>query len=395
MKILISVLLMGFVHVHAKSPRGKDHAKGLTTKPISIPRSKAVAGASICPCPQAKPLKGEEAKKSLSNFTETRAYNSFDLATEVSAAQAEKSFSELPHASGRGVVALNTQAELDACLEEGDVLVYFRTSNDVLSASNLRDHIQEGASHAAIVMKDKDGKFFHIDSPQDYGGGAYNFSGPFHILKLRKNRLYGDKNSEQVLARVKELALKMQEAVNYDDSLTTDVWVEGKRLAGAGAKAPEIMKRGCEAVCRKIEGGSCPPMYCSELVYTLYALSGVESLEAESLTAFVKRLEGDVFKGLPESEKALMREHFINTLFNDPNLRAVVPEGQRNTTRTLVETLLNPNTPALIRNTVDSARGPIYFPHSFVRETRKKDGAFCYAGSYLGGAYMPAANVER
>jgi WD40 repeat protein len=73
--------------------------------------------------------------------------------------------------------------------------VYFRTSNDVPSANNLQGHIQEGTTHAAVVMKDKGGKFYHLDSPQGYGG-PYKFSGPFYVLKLRKNKLYGEKKPE-------------------------------------------------------------------------------------------------------------------------------------------------------------------------------------------------------
>ncbi len=386
MKTLLILLLATVAQTQAEQRAKTDHAKGKPAKLITTRSEQAVTGAGICPCPESKPLKAEDAQKSLSYFKENKPYNSFDLSKDMSSAQATSHFSELPGQKGRGIVALNTPSELNACLEEGDVLVYFRTSNDVPSANNLQGHIQEGTSHAAVVMKDKDGKFYHIDSPQGYGG-PYSFSGPFHVMKLRKNKLYGDKKPEEVLKRVKELALKMQGTVQYDSSLTTDVYVEGKKLAGAKAKLPEIMKRGCEAVCSKIEGGKCPPMYCSELVYTLYALAGVEDLEAEGLSALVKRLEEDVFKGLPEGEKGLMRQRFVDTMFNDQALRAVMPEAQRNSARTLVETLMNPNTPQFVRDTVDATRGPIFFPHSFIREARKDEGAFCYAGSYLGGAF--------
>ncbi len=381
MKTLLTLLLA----ITAQAEPPAKHAKEKPTKLISTRHQEAVPGSGICPCPESKPLKPEDAKKSLSYFQENKPYNSFDLSKDISSAQATKHFSELPGQKGRGIVALNTPAELNACLEEGDVLVYFRTSNDVPSANNLQGHIQEGTTHAAIVMKDKEGKFYHLDSPPGYGG-QYNFSGPFHVVKLRKNQLYGDKKPEAVLNRVKELAQKMQ-GVSYDSSLTTDVYVEGKKLAGAKSKLPEIMRKGCEAVCSKVEGGQCPPMYCSELVYTLYALAGVEGLEAEGLSALVKRLEEDVFKGLPEGEKGLMRQRFVDTMFNDRALRAVMPEAQRTSARTLVETLMNPQTPQFVRDAVDAARGPIFFPHSFIREARKDDGAFCYAGSYLGGAF--------
>ncbi len=344
------------------------------------------SGTGICACPESKPLKTEVAEKQLKYFQETKPYNSFDLEKELGAEQATKHFTELPSAKGRGVVSLNTPEELNACLGEGDVLVYFRTSNNVPSANNLQGHIQEGTSHAAIVMKDKDGKFFHIDSPQGYGG-PYNFSGPFHILKLRGNKTYDGKKKEEVLKEVKALALKMKDKVSYDSTLTTDIEVQGKKRSKSGDSALEITKKGCELVCSQIEGGKCPPMYCSELVYTLYAIAGVHSLEAESLSAMVKRLEEDVLKGLPEGEKALMRERFVNTMFNDPALRAVMGEAQRNATRSLVETLLSPNTPEMVRRMAESTRSPIFFPHSFVREVRKENGAFCYAGSYLGNAF--------
>jgi WD40 repeat protein len=223
-----------------------------------------------------------------------------------------------------------------------------------------------------------------LDSPEGYGG-PYNFSGPFHILKLRKD---GRKKEEReaLLKKLIQIAEKIKGKYQYDSSLTTDIYKRGVE-EGRGLSETLQFKKGCESVCKSIEGGSCPPQYCSELVYTLYSLAGVEGLKPEGLRQVVTRLEKEVFSKLNEGEKKLLRQSFVDSFLQDPAIRRIMDRNQHNQTQHLLEALTNPVTGGVTGDLVDKIRGPIFFPHNFVDEAKREKGAFCYAGSYLGGSF--------
>jgi WD40 repeat protein len=336
--------------------------------------------------------KAERDKEGLAYFKENIPYNSFPMGLVPE--NQKKDYTSLSHHNNRGIVALHSVEELNKCLEPGDVIVYFRSTVDRPSTHNLLTHVQKGTTHAAVVMKDASGKFYHLDSPEGYGG-PYNFSGPFHIVKLRKDgQRFKKEERESLLKKLIQTAEKIKGKYKYDPSLKTDIYTRGVE-EGRGLSESDQFKKGCESVCKSIEGGQCPPQYCSELVYTLYSLAGLEGLKPEGLRQVVSRLEGDVFSKLNEGEKKLLRQSFVDSFLQDPAIRQVMDRNTQNQTQHLLQALTNPLTGGITGEMVDKMRGPIFFPHNFVDEAKREKGAFCYAGSYLGGSFASEGNFAE
>lgn len=394
-------IALGFCFV---STQGQERAA--PERPHSLPTAQAAGehpaakeSFNVCGCvpPKKQVGEGETEKSGRKIYSETVPYNSFPLAAVKPGGEADK-FNIENDDKSRGVIALETNKDLEACLEPGDVIVHFRPYNDHASANNLQNAIQKGTTHAAMVFKDDRGKFYHMDSPQGYGG-EYQFAGPFHILRLRKDKQkfgmrQGRQTRAEVLAALQKNANSIRGKYQYDGSLSTDVYQEGLKTAANVDSIEDILRKGCEQMCTTIESGRCPPQYCSELVYTLYSVSGVEGLKPEGLAEVASRLETEIFAKMNPAEREIARQRFVDSFLGDPAVRQVLGANV-DTTRTLMQTLLSSTTPASVRRAVDRIRGPVFFPHNFMDSARDAQGDFCYAGTYFGGAFSNQGLAQR
>ncbi|MBI4357469.1 MAG: hypothetical protein HY559_06300 [Gammaproteobacteria bacterium] len=360
-------------------------------------------------CPLEPDLFNSKKSYPLSEYEEYIPYNSFKIGEE-----ALNEFPFVKPVKQKGYAIIPIFEKVQQHLREGDILIYYRLVGKP-AGNNLEDHLKQGAWHAAIVLKDERGIFFHLDSAPWMS--SYRFEPPFHIIRLRKG-FYNEsgKSYSEIIRDIKKYASLIKRRYSYDNALNTDIYFKGRDeilmgkpfavkgqalLGGKGTRVERqpvqktlppfetICKRGCEIMSDEIyqNPSLCYELYCSELPFTILGLSGVAMLQPTSMSGLLARVEKEVLAGLSEEDKKSLRKQFITHFFSDESVRRAYPsEAEYNRAKRDMESYLM--LPSFLQKTIDQNRGPIYFPHDFVRAATHKNSAsqnaLCYAGSFVG-----------
>jgi len=113
---------------------------------------------------------------------------------------------------------------------------------------------EQGMSHAKLVM-DRGGKLCHVDSPDVMSD--CNWDGYAHFFRVDVDESVKDK-----VADMARTIFKRRPSYDYDSFLYTDVYVKGVSSVDATRKLFEAGKL-----------AKFPPLYCSELPFTLYSVA--------------------------------------------------------------------------------------------------------------------------
>lgn len=295
-------------------------------------------------------------------------------------------------------------------LEPGDILINLNPKIPQ-DSGGLYTRLTNGMSHAAIVVREKDGSLSHVDSPLGMSGKDFRSHGAFHVVRLR--RVPPEVGSSAELdAWLKDPAKR--------EKLREFASVRACLIAGATSNAIAMRERGFKYGISPDNMATMDPLfkrrltqsnagigniYCSELVMTAYRMAGLTPTAARDLGGIAQRIEGDlsqtaVREGITRDEAA---ENGLIALWLEVNgitgkqaaiarklARGSLSESEKAQLSSVAKGITG--SPEEIRRAVESGKGTdlqilnekIVGPFEiFADVARNPNSPFVYGGTYL------------